>query len=468
MGNVNLVTNPSFETSTTGWTFSHCAGSQDTKVTPGTGQHSCKVVADGTGAMVATITISGLTVDLPYVASFYGYISSGDFSLVPMIGDAVGPAVDTTVGEFTRTFVGFKATDTTMTFAISSTVANANGDTANFDLVSVVQTGPPMPYFDGSYPNCTWEGTAHESESVCASFDSELVGAITTDEVVVADNLCLNTMAWNITTKTGRYTFGGVRGSDIQLPGARGSTFVANKPIDDATWTLSMFLLGTLPDGSVPGLRQPQRLLFERNLTKILAEVVQTAKPVDLYVWSPDGSVRTAKASAIGSSGGGGAVDATLNMGGKLATFSIPFNILDGVWTDYLSQTTTGTPSASWSNQALELPNLAGGSVDIENAVATVTGPITNPQIIDPVTGVWVQFTGTVMAGQTWVVDSKNFTSTVGGSSVLSATTHGGYPKFLLISCGNFYTNPSVTLTGTATSAATNLSITAARQHWSA
>lgn len=463
-GNINLLTNPSFETNTTSWTIANATASRDVapNVCAGGGNFSLKLVATSAAVVSATVSLTGLTIGQPYTVSFYGKINSGaaDFSVVPSIGGSfTSQRVMRTGDGMVRRFMGFIATATTASFAVRSEGNLTIGDTMWIDNAMVNQGGL-LPYFDGSYPFCTWSGTAHASTSTCSALSSTIVGNVTTDEIVIANGLCLNTLAWNITTKTGRYSLPQNRGEDYSIPGVNGKTFVANKPIDTALYSLSMFILGAYPDGTVPP-SPAQRVFLQRNFEQIVRQCMVYTAPITLYAWHPNGSVRTAQATLTGTS----APDGTMFMGGRRAELTLAFDILPGVWSDYLPITVAGTASSAWSNQTLTLTPLSNGTASIDDSVITVAGPITNPIVSNAATGTSVTYTGTVPNGQSWVIDCGQWTSKVNAVSVLANTTHTGHPRFVLIAPGDMSTTPSLTLTGSSTGAATNLSVTATRKH---
>lgn len=464
MANINLVTNPSFETNTTSWSATNASIARDlTVVTPSTGTASLKVTATAAAVVTLSYTVTGLTIGKNYTASFYGKIQAltTDFSIIPTITgvNAVASVPMRTGDGFVRRYMGFTATATSHTFVIKSETALAIGDIFWVDLVQINQD-TLLPYFDGSYPYSSWSGTANASTSSNTAFASSLAGSVTTDEVVVVNGFCLNTLAWNITTKTGRGTLPSTRGDDFTFPGQTGRIFVPNKPLDSGQYNLSMFVLGAYPDGSMPQFNA-MRVMLVKNVEQIIQSCYSQSAPVTLYSWQPNGAVRVTTGTLVGSSG----MDMNLFMAGRRAELSLVFDILPGVWSDYTTTTLTGTAGTGWSNQTLTLTALAGGTAPIEDSVVTVSGPITNPIVSNAATGTTVKFTGTVPTGQNWVIDSGAWTTKLNGVSVLSTTTHTGHPRFVVIDPGTAFAAPNLTLSGSATGASTNLSVTAARKH---
>jgi hypothetical protein len=461
MSGKNYSSNPSAEVDLSTFSASGCTMTRDSFAQPGTGNYSVKAVATGGSAMSVSQTISGLTVGQRYNASFFTYIS-GNFSVTSSVGLYPGTTSNNQYGFWVRPWVAFTATATTATLIIKSTTANVAGDTMWIDLIKVCDGEHVGPYFDGSYPYCTWTGGAGISPSTCSAFvKSQKSGDATSESPVLANGLNLETLAWNISQKSGRYQLPGVRGSNTSVPGMRGASFVRNRPVNTGMWTLTMWVLGCLPDGTIPSWGEGRRI-FARNFEQLVKSVMSVSSPISLTAWQDDGSARVATGMI------GGSTDSSLMMGGRRGEITLIFEILEGAWQDAVSRTITGVAGTHWSNDVLDLSALDGGSAPIDNSVVTVKGPITNPRIYDPVSQTWVQYNGALGSTDTWVVDSSQWNSTVNGVGVLTTTQHYGHPKFLVIDPGTFGRTPSVQVTGTGTGATTNVIITAARQHWGA
>lgn len=89
-----------------------------------------------------------------------------------------------------------------------------------------------------------------------------------TDEYFAVDGQSLQTYAYNITTWGGsREEPPALRGSNFTIPGAAGQRF-APKVVDSRVITLSMWVQGSLPDGSAPTDGSARRE-FEFNYKKL-------------------------------------------------------------------------------------------------------------------------------------------------------------------------------------------------------
>lgn len=465
MPGTNYLSNPRPETNTTSWSGTNCTLAQDsTQKMPGSGTYCIKATATATGVVSVSQSAVGLTVGKRYTATIFTLVPSAN-SPRQVYGTAAGVsaqgtdwASETTYDRWTRLQVTFTASSATQAVTWTSDGNITSGASIYFDRMAIVDGEVAGPYFDGAYPNCSWSGTAYASTSTCSAFGTY---PTTTEEPVFVGALPMNTQAWNVQNRSGRRLPAAFRGATTVVPGQSGHQFVANRPYESGVWTLVMWILGCYPDGSLPPDFADMRRLFEENLARIQQGVSKSWQPVTLYAWQADGTVRTASAQLNGMTEG------ALMMGGIRGEYAFAFEVLSGWWKDYLQTTVTGTPSASWSNQALSLPQFVGMTAPIEDAVVTVTGPATNPRITSD-SGVWVQCNATVAAGTTWVFDSGAWTSTRNAVSNLSEVTHGGHPRFLSIPAPELMGTPKITMTASGTTSATNVSITAARSHLAA
>lgn len=209
---------------------------------------------------------------------------------------------------------------------------------------------------------------------------------------------------------------------------------------------------------TIPNTIAGQRQAFEDNMARLMRCFTRAHRLSTLRAAQPDGSIRRAFVEWNEWS------DPDVSAGGTRAEFSIGYVVPAVWWEDETTRTQAATANATLP-KTLDLTSFTGMTGIIEDAVLTVTGPITNPRITDSETGGYVQFTGTVPTGQTWVVDVGAFTSSVAGASVLANTTHSGGYKFLVIpNCFGATDTPRLVLSGSAGGAATNLSVTARRK----
>lgn len=209
----------------------------------------------------------------------------------------------------------------------------------------------------------------------------------------------------------------------------------------------------------IPDSFSAQRAAFESNMNKLLRLFTRGHRLSTIRAAQPDGSIRRALVEWSEWS------EPEVMAGGTRAEFAMGFKI-PGVWWEDENLNTQGTASGATLPKTLDLTSFTGMTGIIEDALFQVVGPITNPRITDAETGAWVQYTGTVPTGQDWVVNCANFTSVVGGASVMSKTSHAGNYKLLVIpNCFGTDDTPRLTLSGSAAGASTYL-LVQARRKW--
>jgi hypothetical protein len=451
---INYFINPRGETNTTGWSATNGTVSQDSaNVQPGTGSQCIKVTATASGVVSVSLAAPGLTVGQRYATAVYCKVPTG-VQIQPTAGGAAGYPT-TLANDWTRARVSATAAATSLTVTWTTTASVPAGTVLYFHRALCTDGELPGPYFDGDSPNGAWSGTAHASQSSNSAFASWTPD---NDTAILAGALCLNTLAWNISTKTGRMTVPAFRGANLLIPGISGKQYVPNKPLDTGLLTLSMWILGSNPDGTVPRHQSEQLRQFERNLTRLLQSVAKHHEVVTISEWGADGTVRTTSGELQGTS------DISSMMAGARGEVSLVFDVIPGTWQDWLASTNAGVAGTHWSNDVLTMPLLTGGTSPIGDGVVTVYGPIANPRVETPQNGVWVQLNDTLANGDTWVVDSGAYTSKKNGVSNLGNVTHSN-PTFMLIPPGELLAAPTLKLSGTGTGAATNMQLVARRKH---
>ena len=163
----NLITNPSFETNTTGWATDYPAATTLTRVADGwVGAYFLRVAATGTGNFYSpAVTVANGTA---YAVSFWYRTNSSVQVRVRESGTntSYGTATLPVATEWTRYTILL-----TTPANGSSTIrlifdALAAGESIDIDAVQVEQAEAATPYCDGSLGSGhSWTGTAHASTS---------------------------------------------------------------------------------------------------------------------------------------------------------------------------------------------------------------------------------------------------------------------------------------------------------------
>lgn len=271
-----------------------------------------------------------------------------------------------------------------------------------------------------------------------------------------ADDVNLSALAWNISSydlRTPR-----MRGEHLTVAQRSGVIPTFNRPREASEFGLSMWVLGANADGTVPATRTLRRQKFDDNLNTLIKLLTQDTRLITFKYENANGN-RVAQAICTDS------ISVSTMMARQRAEFSATFMVPNVYWTTETALTTASAASSTLPKD-LAVSHLTAGTAPIDDAIITVIGPITNPRVTDLETGIWVQYTGTVTSGQSWVVDVGNFTSLVDGVSVRSATSHAGHPRFMYIPTHyGTGTTPTVRLTGTGGGSTTQLGVTSYRKY---
>lgn len=93
----------------------------------------------------------------------------------------------------------------------------------------------------------------------------------------VVDGINLSTLAFNISNRSAGWAVPAKRGSNLTIPGRHGTTWVANKPFDEGTANLTMWVNGANEDGTLPD-DQDMRDMCMTNLDKLTALFGQSSR----------------------------------------------------------------------------------------------------------------------------------------------------------------------------------------------
>lgn len=338
----------------------------------------------------------------------------------------------------------------------------------------------PGTYFDGSYPSAVsgasyrWNGTAERSSSdmyipALMSPPTNLWSSSSFGwaEPWLVDGMDIQSMAFGVETVD--VTPPDLRGSHLSIPGMNGVYAQYNRSYEPGTIALKMWVLGCDVDGTLPGIRSSRRQMFERNVRMLFRLFGYQGNTVTLsktiYGDYEGATPTTVKARAIID----GFTSLDTMAARQRAELTVTMTLVDSFWSD-VNTTTDSTDASATMPKPLALSDV--GTAPVDDSIITITGPITAPRVTCPASGSWIQYTGSVAAGQTLVIDTGAGTAKLNGNtSVLSSVTHGGTARFMVIPPRNsslagdtgFQTN--LTLTGTGASSATKFSVAYNRKH---
>lgn len=288
---------------------------------------------------------------------------------------------------------------------------------------------------------------------------------VTTAQTVTVDGLVLNTLAYNISTRAGRYTTPDVRTKNVELPGRHGTLMVQGKRFQQGTFTLSMWVRGANSDGFIPATELEYRI-FQQNLDLLRQVFTRKSGLLDVRQTMPDGSVRQCFAEVLA------AIDPQSKSTRPMAVFSVALVIPSAFWQD-LNPITFTSPTGLSSSQTLTLSPFISATAPMDDLVWTIAGAATNPKIQALESGsplavdTWVQYNNTVPDFKSLTIDCSQWAvSGVAGFSPSTAdVTHIGTSSFMSLQPGPQNTAPQVKWTASGVNADTQLTVTGRRKY---
>lgn len=277
----------------------------------------------------------------------------------------------------------------------------------------------------------------------------------TTTEDITVDTISMKTLAKNIETLGATLTMSGKRGANAQAAQRSGSIWTPLKPDDDGSMVWPMWVIGCDDNGAIPsGTDRTQFMARVDELTRIFN------KPhalLDIRHTLADSSVRQCFAECTS------VLNFTTQGYSPLGKVQVTLDIPSGYWQD-VSDTVMAKDTNTATNRTFAS---TGATAPLDDALYTITGPVTNPRITDVIGGGYVQYNGTVASGQTLIINANTFTVTATGftpnlANLVLVGTGGRLMRLIPSTATGQYTWQ---LTGsTMTAGTTGLAITGKRK----
>jgi hypothetical protein len=237
---------------------------------------------------------------------------------------------------------------------------------------------------------------------------------VTSVEAWRVDGVDLNTLAFNISSFSGRSAMPPIRGENEPIPYRPGQNWV-EKMWDQKQETLAMWVLGCDEDGFLP-TDHTMRAQFNDNLRKLkrLFGVRHRLLQIEKDVLYPEGLLTlSAQAEHVGI------MDPQTTSHGTRATFSADLILPDPFW--YAPEVTEMLTS-----DGLVIDQT--GDTLARKMQVDLVGPLINPRVTNTTIGVEVRYVGTIPEGYTVTLDTDAFTATVTPDelNVIQRITHSG------------------------------------------
>jgi hypothetical protein len=224
-------------------------------------------------------------------------------------------------------------------------------------------------------------------------------------EQLTVNGVDLGSYAYMTTDVSGLLTVPALRGEDVVVPGRHGRIRTEGKRFDANEIVLPMWVVGSRPDGLIPGGG------MEREFYRRRDDLLQLfhADEVELAFRRPDGLVLTAGAQVVD------VMDFTRRYAEPLAMVSVALRLTDPFWVDAtdVAQAITGVTGTTAT-----LTLFDGSTAPIADARITFHGPVSNPRLA--VGDRWVQYNGVVAAGRELVLECGHWRASAGAGAAWS------------------------------------------------
>lgn len=264
------------------------------------------------------------------------------------------------------------------------------------------------------------------------------------------DGVSLQTYAYNIETWGSTGTGGGgretpppPRGSNVVVLGRLGQQYQPKVP-DSRVITISMWVIGSNPDGTAP-VDGNLRASFEHNFKTLRNLLMRPYKQFQLTKrFREYGSDAVVTATALAEFSTGLDVQMTGELRG---IFTVDLLLAD----PYFYEPAVNTPPLTTT--APVALNLTGDARSFK-VTADMQGPMVNPKltIVGPENTCWAQLTDNINTGEVATLDSYNKRALHNNKVVSTKVTHAGSSLWLFIEPGiNTFTLSALSGSGSAT-----------------
>lgn len=279
-------------------------------------------------------------------------------------------------------------------------------------------------------------------------------------ETWTVDGVALSSVAYDIRTWNGLDNIPGVNvsGSGSGTSGGTNGMFQMAQQHGEfwypqyytaATKLLTMYVSSNDPStGNPPSSIDQGRQNFDSNLDTLTRLFGRRRSLLSVVRNMSDGSSRLALCSVMST------IEPQL-IPITSAQITVELTIPDGFWRD-ATDSTLATLAAAFSGRVTALDKATAPMNDLE---FDIVGPVTNPRITDNESGHWVQYNGTVSAGNTLKIFNTTMSvSGVGFTPALANMQHAGDTNWLTLyptAAGGV----NLTFGGSATTGATQLQL---------
>lgn len=285
--------------------------------------------------------------------------------------------------------------------------------------------------------------------------------ANTSSHPITVNGTRLDTWAYNIKVKNGIVSVPSLRGDNLMVPGNHGQSWTPNKRSDPGSILLSMWVSDKTVDDVSVGT--DPYLNWRTNLDTLLRLFNSRYALLDVRHTIGSGVIRQAMCEVK-------AISDPEMRGDTYGELKVSLDIPGSFWQDVTALDFNFGPTAA-TIATHNLTVFQDATAPMEELQFVVDGQVINPRLTDLTTGHYVQYNGTVAAGQQWAVDTTTWSTKTGagieftqnGTSQTASTVAVGafLPRLFGLAPGS---PPRVQLTGTSATSGARLRIRAKRK----
>lgn len=270
---------------------------------------------------------------------------------------------------------------------------------------------------------------------------------------VEVGGVSLEGLVWNVAVQGERLVTAGRRGANVETSNIDGVLWRPGKPLAELYPVLTMWILGSDPDGDFP-LEPHARKRMRARLDQLLLVMGQQEGLVEVVDTDTDRRCWAEIQATIAP---------TTMAGGGRAEVQFPLAVPAGCWED-VAEFDTGQVVFD-GDTGVTVP-CAGSNLPTVGLIVELTAPATNVRL-ETASGRWIEFNGAVPAGAATVIDLNPrmpaaYQSSSPGVSLLAAVE---LPDVQSLALPAAVMNPVISATATGTSGASRIRVRG-RRRW--
>ena len=202
------------------------------------------------------------------------------------------------------------------------------------------------------------------------------------------------------------------RGNDLRVPFQHGNRWI-KKRFDSRKVVLSMWIKGT------------DRADLDDNIDTFLTAIGNPG----LHTLSRtlrSGEIRLAQAEVCSEIH-------FVRKNPGYAKFALELELPD----PFFYATDQATEAKAVVSSPITWTHLNTGSAPATNMVITLVGPLSNPVLRNKNSGIWIQYIGTILSGESVVLDTKHYTCMQDEDNMISIVKHGGDAYWMILDAGD-------------------------------